>query len=131
MRTHFWRPLVLALGVGIGACGSDNPVTPQNHRPSVLSLTVFPAAIGLSDSAIVVCNAMDPDADTLVYDWITDDRVRLQGARPGDPFLYSSYLNSVVVYPQAVTPPDTVWVEGHARDRRGGMDSRIVRITVH
>jgi len=135
VNRHAWRVILLAvvLGASATACGDDNPTKPpENKSPTILSLSVFPSTIGVGDSAVIMCGAQDADADTLVYDWITDDRVRLQGARPGDPFLYNSFSPSQVIYPQStVVPPDTVWVRCYARDRKGKSDTRIVYIPIH
>lgn len=110
----------------------DNPVDskPENRRPVILSLTVFPEVIGPSDSAIVVCNAFDPDGDTLVYDWITDARLKIKGALPpGDTRLFNTFENSRIFYPtqQAI---DTVWVQCFARDRKGKSDAELVLFIV-
>ena len=61
------------------SCGDDSIVKPENHKPQILSLTVFPEVVKPSDSLIVICNAFDPDGDTLVYDWITTGVVRIKG----------------------------------------------------
>jgi len=74
---------------------------------------------------------MDPDGDRLVYDWITDGRLRIRDARPGDHSLYNTQANSMVFYPDFVTsPPDTPWVQCFARDGRGMSDNRIVTFIV-
>src|SRR6185436_17374677 len=90
--------LVLA-AMCCGACGEEQPVKPQNRAPSISSLTASPDTLGMLDSATVTCLASDPDGDTLVYDWVTDDRVGIRGARPGDPFLYNTIADSIVMYP--------------------------------
>jgi hypothetical protein len=124
--------VLVCLAVSASACGRNDPVKPVNHNPVIRSATVFPSTIGLNDSAIVVCDASDPDADSLVYDWITDDRIRLKGARPGDPFLHNTSFNAEVIYAQIVSAPtDTAWVECKVRDRRGGADSRTLQIILH
>ncbi len=68
-------------------CSDNNPLKPENHDPVIRSLTAFPAVIGLTDSVVVICNAVDPDGDTLVYDWISDGRLIVQGAIPSEHFL--------------------------------------------
>jgi len=114
------------------AC-KDNPVNsgkPENHSPIIFSVTVFPDVIGPTDSAIVICNAMDPDADTLVYDWITDGKSRIKGVEvPPDFELYNTYENSRVVYPKNLNsiPIDTLWVQCFARGRKGGSVANVVR----
>lgn len=123
--------VALWLSLALGACGSEEVTRPENRPPVILSLGVFPATIGLSDSAIVVCNAMDPDADTLVYDWFTDARLTIKGARPGEPFLYNTTSNSNVFYPRLVTAPiDTALIDCAARDQRGRSAFATVRLII-
>jgi hypothetical protein len=115
-------------------CCKDNPVNsvkPENRSPVIFSLTVFPEVIGPTDSAIVICNAMDPDGDTLVYDWISDGRLRIKGALAGDYSLYHTHENSRIFYPDGVnTPIDTPWVQCFARDGKGKSANRIVHFIV-
>jgi hypothetical protein len=128
---------VALLFLGIGSC-NDNPVDsgkrakPENHDPIIFSVMVFPDTIGLKDSAIVVCNAMDPDADTLVYDWVTDDRLNIKGAAAFYPHqLYNTWENSRIVFPNFVNSSiETTWLECSARDRHGGMDVKVVQLVV-
>lgn len=102
-------------------CGNDNPVKPENLNPIIRSLTAFPEVIGPTDSVVIICNAVDPDGDTLVYDWITDGRLKVQGALSNEHFLYNTHENSHVFYPEAVrSPVDTPWVQCFARDGKGG-----------
>jgi hypothetical protein len=110
----------------------DNPVEgkAENRSPVIFSLTVFPDVIGSSDSAIVICNAYDPDADTLVYDWITDAKLRIKGANPpGDTRLFNTFENSRIFYPTQFAI-DTVWVQCFARDRKGKSDAELVLFIV-
>ncbi len=110
--------MVLVLITLIGC--EEDPVQPENHQPIIFSLTAFPDVIGLSDSVIIICNAMDPDADTLVYDWLTDGKSRIKGANENDHMLYHTFENSRVFYPkQHITLPDTLWVHCDARDVKG------------
>jgi len=106
------------------SCDKDTPVKPVNHNPIILSVTVFPDVIGISDSAIVVCNAMDPDGDTLVYDWYTDGRLRFKNNPPWQCcVLANTYENYQILFPvqsQNFPPIDTVWLQVEARDRKGG-----------
>jgi hypothetical protein len=77
----------------------------------------------------VVCDARDPGADSLVYDWFTDSRLVIKGARPGDYYLYNTPFNSHVFYRSTVVPvSDTAWVQCGVRDLRGGGASRFVSI---
>jgi hypothetical protein len=98
---------------------NDNPVNSgkhENRSPVMFSLTFFPEMIGPSDSVIVICNAMDPDGDTLVYDWITDARLRIKGS--DIPVLYHTRENSRIFYPTQYAV-DTVWIQCFARDVKG------------
>ena len=120
--------------LGAGGC-KDNPVAskPENHRPILFSVIVFPDTIGPKDSVIVICNAMDPDADTLVYDWITDDRLNIKGV-PGfyEHELSNTHENSQVFYPSQYikTPIDTPWVQCFARDGRGYSVAKTVHLII-
>ena len=103
----------------------DNPVDVkhENRNPVILSLTVFPDTINPSDSAIVICNAMDPDGDTLVYDWYTDGKSRIKGAPSyQDWILYNTFENWCTIFPKNLNnkPIDTLWIECQARDGKGG-----------
>lgn len=117
----------------MGSCGNHNPSKPVVRDPVIISLDAFPTMIGPNDSALVICRAVDPDADTLFYDWITDDRLRLKGARVGDPFLYNSLSPLQVIYPQQqyLHLPDTTWVRCDATDGHGHSASRLVHIVIH
>ncbi|MDP3148977.1 MAG: hypothetical protein Q8N83_07590 [Ignavibacteria bacterium] len=111
----------------------DNPTDAkksENHSPTIFSLIVFPDIVGPQDSAIVICNAFDPDGDTLVYDWITDARLRIKGANPpSDSRLFNTFEDSRIFYPtqRAI---DTVWVQCFARDRKGKSDAKLVLFIV-
>src|SRR5690349_14776426 len=122
-RHRFRRCIMpsLLLAAGIAACGhDDDPIKPVNHNPVIFSLTVFPTAMGPQDSAIIVCNAMDPDAYTLLYDWITDADLRIKGSQSGV-YLFNSLENSQVLYYGAPNAPlDTAYIECTVHDRRGG-----------
>ena len=102
----------------------------ENHSPTIFSLIVFPDTVGPQDSAIVICNAFDPDGDTLVYDWITDAKLRIKGANPpSDSRLFNTFEDSRIFYPtqRAI---DTVWVQCFARDRKGKSDAKLVLFIV-
>ncbi len=120
----------------IGSCKNDNKIvdpTAGNHAPVILSTTVFPDTLIASDSAIVVVNAMDPDADTLVYEWITDGRLDLKGAIWSNRSeLYNLHENFCVVYPKAVNdvPLDTAWIRCYVRDRKGQSDNQVLYFVV-
>ena len=111
----------------------DNPTDAkksENHSPTILSLLVFPDIVGSQDSVIVICNAFDPDGDTLVYDWISDAKLRIKGVNPPtDMSLYNTFENSRIFYPtqRAI---DTVWVQCFARDRKGKSDDKLVLFIV-
>lgn len=116
-------------------CSKENVVQPplENHRPEILSLVVFPEVIGPKDSVIVICEAIDPDGDTLVYDWITDGRVKIKGAHANDHWLYHTYQNSRVFYPKdnINLPIDTLWIQSFARDGKGKSANGIVLFVVN
>lgn len=119
----------VVLSIQLGC--KDYPVTPdkpQNHNPVILSVVLFPEVVAPSDSLIVICNAVDPDGDTLVYDWysLSGPRVKIKGARPGAFVLYNTPENSRIFYApdsQYVrAPQDTFGLEVAVRDLRGGTD---------
>jgi len=125
--------VVLSLQLGC----KDDPVTPdkpENRSPVIFSLTVFPEVVSPSDSLVVICNAMDQDADTLVYDWYTSGVVRIKGALPGLPVLLDTYENSRVFYApdsqHAAAPQDTFRVECAVRDVKGGQAVETVSFIV-
>ena len=121
---------IVALTTTLSAC--NNPVEPKppaNRSPIILSLRVFPEAI--RDSVIVVCDAFDPDADTLTYDWITDGRLNPKGAQPGEHSILDSSSNSHIFYLNTTLPSfDTVFVQCLARDVRGQATGKLVNFTV-
>ena len=89
---------------------------------------IFPEVIGSSDSLVVICNATDPDGDSLVYDWysLSGPIVRIKGALPGQFVLYNTPENSRIFYAPdsqyVAAPQDTFGLECAVRDRRGGTD---------
>ena len=103
----------------------------SNRTPVIHSLVVLPTSIGPADSAVVTCDATDADGDTLVYDWATDNRLRIKGAF--DVTIKSNTLeNSQTVYPNyRPLSLDTVFVACTVRDRKGGGSDEVVRFTVH
>jgi hypothetical protein len=115
-------------------CSDENPVRPQNHSPEILSLDVFPDVVKPSDSLIVICEAIDPDGDTLVYDWITTGVVRIKGAFSDDHWLYHTSENTRIFYaPDSLhvsVPQDTFWIQCFARDVKGGSAAGIVLFIV-
>ncbi|MCK6613731.1 MAG: hypothetical protein L6Q47_05795 [Ignavibacteriaceae bacterium] len=125
--------VILTFLISVNSC-NENPieVKSENRSPVIFSLTVFPEVIGPSDSAIIICNAMDPDGDTLVFDWITDARVKLKGAFADNSWLFHTYENSRIFYPTQYVniPVDTPWVQCFARDVKGKSTSGMVRFIV-
>jgi len=94
---------------------------------------VFPDVIGLNDSVIVICKAIDPDGDTLYYDWITDGRLKINGGNADDHWLYHTNENSRIFYPKPDVvnlPVDTLWVQSHVRDFRGGDVAELILFVV-
>ena len=112
----------------------DNSIKPENEnqRPVIFSLTIFPSIVGPNDSLIVICNAFDPDGDTLVYDWSTTGVVRIKGYN--HPWLFNSRNNSQIFFApdsQNISfPQDTFWVQCFARDRKGGEDGVLTTFIV-
>jgi hypothetical protein len=123
--------LALCVLACLSGCGVKTPLEPVNRSPVVRSLIAFPASISPGDSAVVVCQATDPDGDPVVFDWTSDCRLIKQGA-PGD-FTAFNRGNAVVVYAGACAdaPLDTGWVSCHVRDGRGGgAYAGVIRIVI-
>ena len=123
--------IILSLILFIINCDED-PINPedQTRSPVIFSLSVFPDIIGPQDSAIIICNAYDPDGDTLVYDWFTDGKSKIKGAYIYEETrLWHTLENTCIVYPKNLynIPIDTLWVQCFARDRKGNSDN----LTVH
>jgi len=70
----------------------------------------------------VLCNATDPDGDTVVYDWSSDCRMVKKGAGSGEVGYNNRSDPGLVVYPGACVraPIDTGWVTCEVRDGKGG-----------
>ena len=123
--------LTFVLAMCLEACEAPTPLVPVNRSPIFHSLTAFPTTIGLGDSAIVLCNASDPDGDSVICDWTSNCQLIKQGA----PHDFTAYQRGprLVVYAGACShaPLDTGWVICDLRDGRGGgARGGIVRIVV-
>ncbi len=123
---------LLALSAPLGACEhKDSPTAPQNRPPVISSITVFPQTIGPGDSAIVFCDAFDPDGDSLFYDWTTDAHLKIKDA-PLVVFLFGSRSPSqVFYYSSARAPLDTVRIGCTVRDNKSGNDVRTFYLYMH
>jgi hypothetical protein len=116
----------------------DNPINSEKHEnrsPIIILLTVFPEVVKPSDSLIVVCNATDPDCNTLVYDWYTTGIVRIKGLPSWDCCsIYNTFDNSQIFYaPDSLhisTPQDTFWVQCATRDGKGGQAVKLIHFIV-
>lgn len=128
MRHAWLRALLLVLvALAIGAC-KEYATRPYERVPTISSVEWTPSSLGPGDSLVVTVHASDPDGDTLVYDWFTDARLRIQGASAGV-YLYGSSSNSRRFYRSTTSAsPDTAWIRCYARDQRGGSDGRILLI---
>lgn len=129
------RIIIVIILIGIYSC-NENPVKSdeeKNNNPIISSLTVFPKIVNPSDSLIVVCNATEPDGDTLVYDWITSGSiVRIKNSNHH--WLYNTKENSQIIYAPDSNfikqPVDTFWVQCMVRDRKGGQVGKIINFIV-
>jgi len=129
------KQLILIIAILLLTINCDeNPVKPENHNPIIFSLVAFPEIVDPNDSLIVICNAIDPDGDTLVYDWITSGVVRIKGAIGDENFLYNTYENYRVFYApdsnHVSAPKDTFRIQCFARDGKGKSKDEIVLFTV-
>jgi len=102
----------------------------MNHAPVIDSMSATPDTIGPSDSTIVFCLAHDPDGDSLVYDWRTDDRLNIEGAPTWNKYLNQQHLPWHKFYNANLEPrpSDSAWVYCEVRDPRGGGAGRHVFI---
>jgi hypothetical protein len=132
-QVHRLMPIAaLILATVLASCQKKPATAPENHSPTILSVIAFPDTIGPSDSTTVVCTASDQDGDSLVYDWQTDARLRVQGALTGDDGIFATRANAHVFYNANLSNPinDSAWVYCTVQDRRGGAESRIVFIAL-
>ena len=122
--------LAMLAFAGISACSDDHPSKPIDRSPFVRSFTASPDSLGPRDTALVVCDAVDPDGDPLYFDWITDARLRIQGA-PGGVYLFNSRSGSQRFYIGHLRGSiDTGWVECTVRNL-GGADQRRLFMFLH
>jgi len=87
MRTRLLTLLVLSVLIG-SSCAeehaptntSDDPPGPEENQPPVLtSVYSSPASIGSGDTAILTCEASDPEGDRLEYSWTLTSEVSPSG----------------------------------------------------
>jgi len=70
LRSTGQRAVLLLLVIAIlvvGGCGGGDGAA--NSPPQISSVTCSPASVAKGGSTTVVCEASDPDGDTLSYDW--------------------------------------------------------------
>ncbi len=90
--------LATTLLLGSSSCAKHAPTQPAvNHRPTILSVEVIPHPIGFSDTALVICHAVDPDGDALQYDWITQLPLKIAGAQGGC-YQFATHSDTCIVY---------------------------------
>jgi hypothetical protein len=132
VHARFLCAAIAGFVVALAGTGCQQDPLAGDHPPQILSVTAHPDSIGPPDSTTVLINASDPDGDALIYDWVTDARLKIKGTPANQYWLYSTAANSHVFYPgpASIHPLDTAWVQCFARDRRGGQVDRIIRITV-
>ncbi len=134
-RLGRWRVglFLMAFASISASCDPELPLRPVNHSPVVRRLSVFPSLIGPGDSAVVICEATDPEQDTLQFDWTTDCRMIMSTRLGNDSFVFGERSGQMVVHAGACarTPLDTGVVFCHVRDGRGGgVNAGYVRIVV-
>lgn len=133
-RRAFTLLILVALTVGVLMAGCSEAPTgfkyPNNAAPVIDSVTATPTTLGPGDSTLIRCYASDPDGDRLVYDWITDAKLKINGALPWDNFLYNTDSSWRGVHnadlPNRIS--DTAWIRCRARDGKGGEASMRVEI---
>ena len=124
------RPMLgILLVVLVCACSPEHPAAPPSNRPpTILSVSAVPDTIALSDSTTIMCNAVDPDGDDLVYDWFTTIPLKIAGA-PQGVYLYGTDSYTRVFYyagPDSLTTYRRVQV--FARDPGGLQDGVEFRV---
>src|ERR1051326_8643582 len=99
-----------------GACDSSKPTAPpQNRDPVINGASVAPSVVPVGDSALMICNASDPDGDAIVFDWYADGRFLLKDAPDGVTRYSSPSDSQVVYYVRAVARLDTARIFCYAR----------------
>lgn len=127
-KVHQLLLTVTLFATVIGACGGSHPTKPVNHSPQISKIYLFPGTMRSTDSTIVIVTASDPDGDSLVYDFVTDGRLRLKDA-PRVGYIYDSPRNWQIFYRGTVAAPyDTALVWCYTRDLRGGQDGRLIAV---
>ncbi len=124
----WWRAwIALAVLAGIAAC-RPIPTRPTYRSPVISAVDVFPTLIGQGDSVMVTLVASDPDGDSLVFDWVTDSRLRIKDA-PRVVYIYNTPSPSHVFYRSVGAAIDNVaWIDCSVRDGRGGLNT--VRVLI-
>jgi hypothetical protein len=135
LTRHLTLLFIAPFLVLIASCGctkNESPILPVNRSPVLDSLVAFPDTIGPSDSTLVICFARDADGDSLVYDWLTDSRLKIQGAFPWNSHLNNQPSPERIFYNADLPNPinDSAWVYCLVRDPYGGGASRHVYITL-
>lgn len=108
----------------------ENSTEVENNDPILLSLQVFPKIVNSEDSVIVICEASEPDEDSLFYDWFTDSRLRIKN-NGNESIMYHTRENIRVFYPTKGKgePADSAWISCSVRDGKGGQ-SVSKRVTI-
>jgi hypothetical protein len=127
--------LLITLSLFSIYCSDDNPVKPENSNPVIFSLVAFPEIVKPNDSLIVICNAIDPDGDTLVYDWYAEGIIGIKGLPWwGCCARFNTHENSQIFYaPDSIyvaVPQDTFRIEVAARVGKGGQVSKHIKFIV-
>jgi len=125
--------LALPLALGVVLCSCSRSPTQVYTGPQIVTVLATPDTLGPSDSTVVECVAIDRAGDALVYDWVTDARLKIQGVPANRNWLYTTRSNRHVFYtgPVYAYPLDTAWVQCFARDLKGGEDARTINILLH
>lgn len=73
MKTARWLLLssiyVAGLSGVFGCSDDDNPITPENNPPTLLSVTAAPDTFHPLEISTITAVAEDPDGDELLYIW--------------------------------------------------------------
>ena len=112
-------PYLLLLGLVLGAGCSDGPnqpATPENSAPTIVSCAAEPATVAVGTDATLTVDAEDDDGDDLTYTWSADSG-QFPAGTDGEsvtwtpPAQMGTYTVTVTVDDGTDTATDTIQIE--------------------
>ena len=102
-------------------CGGDDKVAdPDNHPPTIVSLTADPDTFVASHSAMITVVAEDVDGDALQYDWDIHGEVFIGLPKEAGSMILTNCC--------AIIEPVSALVYATIDDGRGGVVSDSIRV---